>query len=309
MANESNTNKERSTGRGLRLSLPMRDMLTSMIRAIDLRRLMINAAAQQEYEYHPETCNVCEGAGFLMVPNAPPPSDSEDESDVEVNAEEDDDVKVEDDGGIISSLVTHGALPALPSAQTSGASASILPGSAGAAPPAAAATVPNIAALTISPTPATSAPAIVTGTNATAVPAPIAIPVVGAVPPAAQAAAPVAPNVPTSAVAALTGVVTAAAGLGPYPISTVIPGFHSLGPNSATPQTPPQPLNAVFTGYGEERYYAITKGVRVGIYGGWQNTSPYVTGVASASFSRHRSLEAAFQAYEVAFNRGIVAYV
>ncbi|KAF5328128.1 hypothetical protein D9611_015155 [Ephemerocybe angulata] len=263
MANESNTNKERSTGRGLRLSLPMRDMLTSMIRAIDLRRLMINAAAQQEYEYHPETCNVCEGAGFLMVPNAPPPSDSEDESDVEVNAEEDDDVKVEDDGGIISSLVTH----------------------------------------------ATSAPAIVTGTNATAVPAPIAIPVVGAVPPAAQAAAPVAPNVPTSAVAALTGVVTAAAGLGPYPISTVIPGFHSLGPNSATPQTPPQPLNAVFTGYGEERYYAITKGVRVGIYGGWQNTSPYVTGVASASFSRHRSLEAAFQAYEVAFNRGIVAYV
>ncbi|KAF6741493.1 hypothetical protein DFP72DRAFT_862130 [Ephemerocybe angulata] len=112
------------------------------------------------------------------------------------------------------------------------------------------------------------------------------------------------PAVTTTAVAPI--VVTASPPVVSYPISAVIPGFHSLGPNSAAPQPAPSPTNAVFTGPDEERFYAITKGIRVGIFGGWQSTSPYVTGVASASYTRHRTLELAYQAYEAAYHRGSV---
>ena len=40
-----------------------------------------------------------------------------------------------------------------------------------------------------------------------------------------------------------------------------------------------------------------------------QTTSPYVTGVPSASFSRHPTLLAAYQGYIDAFIQGSVTYV
>ncbi|KAJ3543806.1 hypothetical protein NMY22_g3015 [Coprinellus aureogranulatus] len=86
--------------------------------------------------------------------------------------------------------------------------------------------------------------------------------------------------------------------------SVPVPGFHPLGPN--TP--PPAPLNAMFCSLGGKHYYCITKGVRVGVFSGWQNTSPYVTGVGGASYSRHRTAHAAYEAYWDAFGHGFVNY-
>ncbi|KAF6741633.1 hypothetical protein DFP72DRAFT_1083418 [Ephemerocybe angulata] len=232
MAKQSSTIQDRSVLHGARLSLPMQDLLGAVIRAFDARRLMVNAAALGENEYHPETCNACTGTGFSLVPNEVETSDSEDEA---VKAEE----------GNTTSGATAGANA------VSGATAGGVPSASLTA---------ALAAL---------------GFQAT----PVAAPVVNVVPE------------PT------------------YPISTVVPGFHSLGPNSGTPVPPPEPTRAVFTGPGADRYYVITKGVRVGVFGGWQITSPYVTGVAAASYSRHRTLQAAYQAYETAYNRGSVVYV
>ncbi|KAF6742848.1 hypothetical protein DFP72DRAFT_859861 [Ephemerocybe angulata] len=103
------------------------------------------------------------------------------------------------------------------------------------------------------------------------------------------------PAVTTTAVAPI--VVTASPPVVSYPISAVIPGFHSLGPNSAGPQLrlllpTPSSLDLMLTRLIEERFYAITKGIRVGIFGG--------------CYTRHRTLELAYQAYEAAYHRGSV---
>ncbi|KAF6741463.1 hypothetical protein DFP72DRAFT_1073459 [Ephemerocybe angulata] len=250
MAKQSSTIQDRSVLHGARLSLPMQDLLGAVIRAFDARRLMVNAAALGENEYHPETCNACTGTGFSLVPNEVETSDSEDEA-----------VKAEEGEGMIPASPPSPAAEAPAGNTTSGATAG-----ANAVSGATAGGVPS-ASLT--------AALAALGFQAT----PVAAPVVNVVPE------------PT------------------YPISTVVPGFHSLGPNSGTPVPPPEPTRAVFTGPGADRYYVITKGVRVGVFGGWQITSPYVTGVAAASYSRHRTLQAAYQAYETAYNRGSVVYV
>ncbi|KAF6752344.1 hypothetical protein DFP72DRAFT_850142 [Ephemerocybe angulata] len=302
MANQSSMNQVNDAFRGMTISLPMKDLFCSVIRAFDLRRLMLDTALVNETEYHPETCLACEGSGFILTPNPPPASDSEEETDGVVQEEED-----EDDNNLGTS---HSASPgagstaAGPSAAgamtgtsvtVAAAVASLAAAATNALPVPAPATVPPAIVLPSTPAipaPVTTASAVVTGAVANFVPAP------------AQGGAPANPGAPTAAMTALT-----ATTVGPYPISSIIPGFHSLGPNSATPTPPPAPLSAVFAGPGEERYYAVTKGIRVGLFGGWQVTSPYVTGVASASFSRHRTLQQAFLAYESAYNMGSVTYV
>ncbi|KAF6752561.1 hypothetical protein DFP72DRAFT_1070137 [Ephemerocybe angulata] len=248
MAKQSSMNQERNTIHGARLSLPMQELLGAVIRAFDTRRLMINAASQGEKEYHPESCSVCSGTGFILIPNLfeEELSDSDEEA-----------VKAEESGGLLLKVEKAEVIPAAPSVPSPAAVAGGASTSANAAP----AATSNLASA------------------------------FGALGIQAGHTAPPADTLESS-----------------YPISAVIPGFHSLGPNSGNPVAPPEPSQAVFTG-DEERYYAITKGVRVGVFGGWPSTSPYVTGVASAAFSRHRTLQTAYKAYETAYTRGSVAYV
>ncbi|KAF6742966.1 hypothetical protein DFP72DRAFT_859713 [Ephemerocybe angulata] len=262
-------------------------------------RLMLDTALVNETEYHPETCLACEGSGFILTPNPPPGVGSEEETDGVVQEEED-----EDDNNLGTS---HSASPGAGSTAAGPSAAGAMTGTSVTV--AAACCFPRkLLPLTPSPSrllpqylplssslallpslpPFTTASAVVTGAVANFVPAP------------AQGGAPANPGAPTAAMTALTA-------------TTIIPGFHSLGPNSATPTPPPAPLSAVFAGPGEERYYAVTKGYPRGPV--WwmskirQVTSPYVTGVASASFSRHRTLQQAFLAYESAYNMGSVTYV
>ncbi|KAF6742584.1 hypothetical protein DFP72DRAFT_860363 [Ephemerocybe angulata] len=339
----------------------MRDLLGFLIRSIDLR----TETAPTCGGYHrrvsfldPETCAVCDGTGFIMVPcnNTEPESDENDDA-VTVPDSETDDDDADDDGPIrggkrVLQLAPIGyrSLPAFANASAA-ASAAAFAAAASAAPPSSVAsaapvlmtpppTAPGapatiahtvsapdvIATASVAPTvmPATiapSAPALVipTGTPgatalaAQAAPSPGAASATPSAPvPAAVSLAPpvtgtaptaVAPPAPAPAVVTATQVQGIPATV--PPCSTVILGFHSLGPN--TP--PPAPTNAVFASPGEERYYIISKGIRVGVFGGWANTSPYVTGVASASFGRHRTLLSAYEAYVSAWSKGAVAYV
>ncbi|KAF6747025.1 hypothetical protein DFP72DRAFT_854879 [Ephemerocybe angulata] len=265
------------------ISLPMKDLFCSVIRAFDLRRLMLDTALVNETEYHPETCLACEGSGFILTPNPPPASDSEEETDGVVQEEED-----EDDNNLGTShtfsdfsVFHQGASPGAGIYRSRAFCRRCYDGNFSLLP-----SLPPLPLL----------PAVVTGAVANFVPAP------------AQGSAPANPGAPTAAMTALT-----ATTVGPYPISSIIPGFHSLGPNSATPTPPPAPLSAVFAGPGEERYLRRHEGYPRGPV--WwmskirQVTSPYVTGVASASFSRHRTLQQAFLAYESAYNMGSVTYV
>ncbi|KAF5316974.1 hypothetical protein D9611_003465 [Ephemerocybe angulata] len=88
------------------------------------------------------------------------------------------------------------------------------------------------------------------------------------------------------------------------PATSPIAGFQSLGPNVL----PPAPESAVYTGAGPDRFFTVTRGLRVGVFGGWMDTSPYVTGVSGASYSRHRTLHSAYEAYVKAYGRGIITH-
>ncbi|KAF6750499.1 hypothetical protein DFP72DRAFT_851588 [Ephemerocybe angulata] len=284
MAKQTSMNQERSAFRNTRLSSAMRDLLGAVMRAFDSRRLMLEAASVGENDYHPETCQTCDGTGFVLILDVP---------EVEVSDSSDDEgpqIKEED-------IDPAGLLPSdsrvSPPAGATGASgtSALLAGGATTSVP-------------IVPAPATAIPQLAPlGTLAG-----MSLPVVPVVPSGPQIT-PASAAAPLVSPAAAVGIPANVAPSPTYTISTIIPGFESLGPNSSNPQPPPAPANAVFTG-PEERYYVITKGTRVGIFGGWQSTSPYVTGVASASFSRHRTIQTAFQAYETAYNRGsVVAYL
>ncbi|KAF5340023.1 hypothetical protein D9611_012448 [Ephemerocybe angulata] len=252
-------------------------------------RYMVNAAAQGETEYHPETCAVCNGTGFILVPNLGEGESSDSDEDVVVKAEN-------SDGD------TQFASP-LASPSASGAAADPTHDAAAAAVSAALASAFAAATITAAG-----------GTQDNTVPAPA-----GPTGPLIPPSVPAVPQITTLNALGLSAPAPAAPGP-VYNISAVLPGFESVGPSSGNPQTVPEPANAVFTGPGgstselnllrvEDRYYVITKGIRVGVFGGWQSTSPYVTGVASASFSRHRTIQGAYQAYETAYNRGSVVYV
>ncbi|KAF6741134.1 hypothetical protein DFP72DRAFT_1084875 [Ephemerocybe angulata] len=230
MANQSSMNQVNDAFRGMTISLPMKDLFCSVIRAFDLQ-------------------------------------------------EED-----EDDNNLGTS---HSASPGAGSTAAGPSAAGAMTGTSVTYHPAI--VLPSTPAI---PAPVTTASAVVTGAVANFVPAP------------AQGSAPANPGAPTAAMTALT-----ATTVGPYPISSIYPRLPLLGTQQRYPYASPCSLSAVFAGPGEERYYAVTKGIRVGLFGGWQVTSPYVTGVASASFSRHRTLQQAFLAYESAYNMGSVTYV
>ncbi|KAF5323916.1 hypothetical protein D9611_008315 [Ephemerocybe angulata] len=286
MAKQSSMNQERNVFRGTKLSSAMKDLLGAVIRAFDSRRHMFEAASIGETQYHPETCLACDGTGFLLVPDEV--SDSSDDDGPLPKVEEVDPV------GLLS-----GNRAPSPADSDSSASDTSDHVSGGAHRPL---QLPSKSVKLAMGLPHLAIPQSISVTT----------PVVTSGPQVTRASAASGPQVTPAAAAAPQVTTTVAIGapvnLAPaptYPISTIIPGFDSLGPNSSNPQPAPAPMNAVFTG-PEERYYVITKGTRVGIFGGWQSTSPYVTGVASASFSRHCTLQTAFQAYETAFNRGSV---
>ncbi|KAF6754842.1 hypothetical protein DFP72DRAFT_847839 [Ephemerocybe angulata] len=269
MAKQTSMNQERSVFRSTRLSSAMKDLLGAVIRAFDSRRLMLETASVGENEYRAETCQTCDGTGFLLVLDEVEVSDSSDEELPLIKEEQ------IDPAGL---LLSDSRVPSPAAAVgASGTSAHVAGGATPAVPVLTRSAIPQLAPV---------------GTASS-----MALPVIPVMPSG--------PQVSSATALGTSANVTA----GPtYAISTIIPGFESLGPNSNNPQPAPAPANAVFAG-PEERYYAITKGTRVGIFGGWQSTSPYVTGVASASFSRHRTIQTAYQAYETAYNRGSVMYV
>ncbi|TFK18746.1 hypothetical protein FA15DRAFT_660464 [Coprinopsis marcescibilis] len=116
-----------------------------------------------------------------------------------------------------------------------------------------------------------AASATAAATPAVVVPAPTpAAPIAGPIPVAGPTlVAPVAAIAPAAAVAPGPAAPPAApAGpptVLPSAVSIPIPGFQSLG-NTVTP---PLPVDAVFTDSGADRFYTVTKGICVGVFGGW----------------------------------------
>ncbi|KAF5326560.1 hypothetical protein D9611_000752 [Ephemerocybe angulata] len=159
---------------------------------------------------------------------------------------------------------------------------------------------------TTHPAPSTSVPAAVPATS---------VPAAAAVAGSTPAAAAVAGSTPAATVAGSTpvaSIVPVPSNAPPAPAMPLevpaptapIPGLHSLGPNVPVPA----PQVAVYTANDCERYYTVTRGIRVGVFGDWMNTSPFVTGVPAASYTRHRTLLAAYEAYVKAFGRGFVTH-
>ncbi|KAF6758444.1 hypothetical protein DFP72DRAFT_1064586 [Ephemerocybe angulata] len=311
MAPETNMSQASGAASGVSLSLQMRDLLGSLIRTIDLRFRILQGADNAENEYHPDTCTVCDGTGFIMVPRYSPTHDDD------VDDDDNDAVTVpdsEDEDEFPASTKPDGAAAAAAFASLLG----VVGASSGASP--SSSQLPPATSLLMTPPP-TQAPvassagaasgatpvAAVAAVPANAVaqaggaPAPVPGPTLGG--PSAPAPTVISPPAPAPPLVINVPAVTQAHGV--PPMSAIIPGFQALGPN--TP--PPNPANAVFAAPGEDRYYVVTKGLRVGVLGGWPNTSPYVTGVASASFSRHRSIQGAYDAYLRAWSAGSVAYV
>ncbi|KAF5324055.1 hypothetical protein D9611_008340 [Ephemerocybe angulata] len=340
MPSRSNMNEEGTALRGIHLSLRMKDLVGFVVRAIDLRRSTLNRADKDNTSYHAETCAVCDGTGFVIVPNLGSGDADDDDNDVFVSDSD-------EDGELPPLLTTTtgaSAAHASSAGRTSGAgeptsntdrtlalglhlaaSAGLLSPPSTAVTPAAATVVPAPAVATASNTVITpastasvSAPAAATSTTVVTPAGATVVPVPATAAPATAPVVTLTPANPTlgtnpalgnpaliTPAAVTLAVVTQTQVLGLPPVSTVIPGFHSLGPNTPAPE----PDDALFASPGEDRYYCVSKGIRVGVFGGWHNTSPYVTGVASASFNRHRTIQAAFAAYEDAYARGFACYV
>ncbi|KAF5335798.1 hypothetical protein D9611_009615 [Ephemerocybe angulata] len=331
MAPETNMSQASGAASGVSLSLQMRDLLGSLIRTIDLRFRILQGADNAENEYHPDTCTVCDGTGFIMVPRYSPThdddADDDDDDAVTVPDSEDEDefpASTKPDGAAAAAAfasllgvvgASSGASPSssqlppatsllmtppptqAPVASSAGAASGATPGAAISAAPtnaiAQASGATPVAAVAAAPANAVA--------QAGGAPAPVPGPTLGG--PSAPAPTVISPPAPAPPLVINVPAVAQAHGV--PPMSAIIPGFQALGPN--TP--PPNPANAVLAAPGEDRYYVVTKGLRVGVLGGWPNTSPYVTGVASASFSRHRSIQGAYDAYLRAWSAGSVAYV
>ncbi|KAJ2913817.1 hypothetical protein MD484_g6596, partial [Candolleomyces efflorescens] len=245
-------------------------------RMLDLLALIITAIdlrrdiidVPPEPGYRPQTCEACSGTGHLMVPIPAGEDDDDDES--YLNATFDDDGDDDNDNGNAPG----------PSSRGSGPDAGF--GTVGAAPigvaSAGGCSVPD----TVYPVdtgagPSQAGPSNVAGPSNAGGP-----PAVGNGPPAGAGAVSFAP--PAAVV----------------PIS----GIHPLPPG--TPVPPPH--QAVYANAGAARYYTVTRGLRVGVFEGWPRVSPFVTGVQRAVYSRHRTLQEAFDAYCVAYANGSVRY-
>ncbi|KAJ3505552.1 hypothetical protein NMY22_g17544 [Coprinellus aureogranulatus] len=90
------------------------------------------------------------------------------------------------------------------------------------------------------------------------------------------------------------------------PPSAIIPGFDSLGPQ----HPPPKPEDAVFcTDTDGPPFYTVTRGKRVGCFGGWDMVSPYVVKAQGVVYGKKPSLAVAYDAYVKAYERGAVQYI
>ncbi|KAF5339988.1 hypothetical protein D9611_012418 [Ephemerocybe angulata] len=296
MAGHSNVKEEGAAailGRAT-LSPAMLRLLGNLIRAIDARHLALddharaNAIPGRE-DVEPITCPRCRGSGITMIYSA---------SEVEEDDDDDDD----DDDLPPHMYLGHPSLPTIavtgtPGAGPSGAAASVT-AAAPAPVGAAAATVPLATSAAGTAPSAPVAPSAATAPVTAATPAPVGAAAATGLP--ATPAAGTAPNVSVAPAVQVTFPVSTTV---PLPVSPT-PGFHSLGPNVP----PPTPPNAVYTDSSADRFYTVTRGIRVGVFGGWMNTSPNVTGVPAASYTRHRTLQAAYEAYVSAYNSGIVTH-
>ncbi|TEB31118.1 hypothetical protein FA13DRAFT_1709961 [Coprinellus micaceus] len=333
----SNTSQERvlSALHGLTLSRKMLDLLGALVIAIDKRHEILLDA--EEPEHIPDTCGVCQGTGYILIPlealNGSPDTKGKGVATKAGKA-----VQTAPSSGSSSSTKDRAEMTMMLGIPTrNSASASV---SAPAPTPA----QPSFATADLSPAPILSVPAapVVTGPGpappaapATVTPAPVATNVTTSAPLTAPTIvpthAPLAPavssivhmpalsasfagahapvptalpvpglgsNIPAAAVP------TAGSTLIVPPPSTVIPGLACLGPNTPVPA----PEDAAFAAPGAPRYYTITKGICVGIFAGWGNALPYVTGVASASFSHHTNIYTAFEDYCKAFINTSVSY-
>ncbi|KAF5319835.1 hypothetical protein D9611_012822 [Ephemerocybe angulata] len=281
MVNQANTSSEGvATINRVAISPALLRLLGSLIRAIDDRHLILDSFVRPgDDEHELSTCARCRGTGIVTAPISV--SDFEDEEFDQVSPP--------------PSTAPSSAAPA-PSAPV----AAVVAGTTHAAPGATPA-----AAVVVGPSPAAAGPIPAAAATVVAGPSPIAATLVGTAP-AAPPAAPVgiAPAAPPAAPVGIAPAAPPAAPIEvPAPIAP-IPGFHSLGPNVP----PPAPESAVYAGNGCERYYTVTRGIRVGVFGDWMSTSPFVTGVSAASFTRHRSLIAAYEAYVTAHGRGFVTH-
>ncbi|RXW17411.1 hypothetical protein EST38_g8433 [Candolleomyces aberdarensis] len=164
--------------------------------------------------------------------------------------------------------------------------------------PAAPAATPTIPATT-----AASLPAVVINTSAASINVPAAATTIN-----------VANVVPTGAPVA--GVATGVAGNANLP-APANSANNSNAPQPANPpplpslvgQAPPEPENAVFTGLDDERFYSVTRGLRVSVFGAWNIISRFVIGVGGSSYSGFNSREAALRNYTTAYNEGSVSYL
>ncbi|KAF5339871.1 hypothetical protein D9611_009057 [Ephemerocybe angulata] len=282
MVNQANTSSEGvATINRVAISPALLRLLGSLIRAIDdplcnltlgqLGHLILDSFVRPgDDEHELSTCARCRGTGIVTAPISV--SDFEDEEFDQVSPPPS----------------TDDAAPSSAAPAPSAPVAAVVAGTTHAAPGATPA-----AAVVVGPSPAAAGPIPAAAATVVAGPSPIAATLVGTAP-AAPPAAPVgiAPAAPPAAPIEV-----------PAPIAPT-PGFHSLGPNVP----PPAPESAVYAGNGCERYYTVTRGIRVGVFGDWMSTSPFVTGVPAASFTRHRSLIAAYEAYVTAHGRGFVTH-
>ncbi|KAJ3530928.1 hypothetical protein NMY22_g8372 [Coprinellus aureogranulatus] len=294
---------QKNRAQGLPLSRPMVDLLGKMLSAIDKRRHMLDVGEEEYYE--PETCAACCGVGFLLIPIESLVEISEDEEGEENGEEGASEVitpematffNVNSDGAD-SAEASDSPAPATAAGQSDSDAAVVgitahtsvpptpVPTTSGSAPVVPAVATPTVVS-TIAPTIPTNVSAIPSVTPATTAPAAVPGPAASLVVATPVNAGPINAMTPPNGV--------------PAP-SHPIPGFNSLGPNFPVPT----PTTAVFTDNNADRFYCVIKGIRLDR----QNTSPYVQGVGGASFSRHSSLDSAYQAYVQAFSKGFVTYV
>ncbi|EGN97395.1 hypothetical protein SERLA73DRAFT_75083 [Serpula lacrymans var. lacrymans S7.3] len=86
---------------------------------------------------------------------------------------------------------------------------------------------------------------------------------------------------------------TSAVGAAPAPAPVLIQTYQGWAFNVPEPGV-------------QGQYYLVTRGRRIGIFVAWQTTSPYVTGVSHATYTRISSVEARIAGMRLAIDNGEV---
>ncbi|KAJ3528742.1 hypothetical protein NMY22_g9284 [Coprinellus aureogranulatus] len=257
----------------------MHSLLSTLLSAIDRRVSIMNTMASGESGYEPTTCDACGGTGIILVPSTIVIDDDSDDEQGKGETRCSTPNTNYDVGNYSAEMRSflnirdaYTAARVAAGVSVAGAEAAPSPGDIS----------PNQAPHPDSST--IQAPTADAPTSAPAAPTPT---------PAAPASSAGSTPVPMS-------------NNGPVPLPSVLTtGFNRLGPLHPVPD----PLRAVFTVPGGERYYAVTRGVRVGVFGGWLNTTAYVTGVPNAAYSKHSTIEPAYDAYCEAFKNGLMPII